>query len=83
MKKLLPILLSSVASLSATVEEQVISYRDGNTDLEGFYAVDPDVPQNGKAVLIVHQWTGLSDNEKMRARMLASLGYKAFALAVC
>jgi dienelactone hydrolase len=30
----------------------------------------------------VHQWTGLSENEKMRARMLATLGYQAFALDI-
>jgi len=82
MIKSLAILLATAASLSAVVKEQIVSYQDGDTDLEGFYAVDPDVPQNGKAVLIVHQWTGLGDNEKMRARMLASLGYKAFALDI-
>ncbi|MCU0787738.1 MAG: dienelactone hydrolase family protein, partial [Verrucomicrobia bacterium] len=31
------------------------------------------------AVVIVHQWKGLTDYEKKRARMLAELGYVAFA----
>lgn len=35
---------------------------------------DPEAPATGKAVLLVHRWTGLGDNEKMRARMLAELG---------
>jgi dienelactone hydrolase len=82
MVKAFAILLATAASLSAIVKEQTVFYQDGNIDLEGFYAVDPEIPQNGKAVLIVHQWTGLGDNEKMRARMLASLGYKAFALDI-
>jgi dienelactone hydrolase len=30
----------------------------------------------------VHQWTGVSDNEKMRARMLAELGYNVFVADV-
>lgn len=82
MIRIASILLATLTSLSAIVQEQVISYKDGDTDLEGFFAQDPDVPQTGKAVLIVHQWTGLSDNEKMRARALAQLGYKAFALDI-
>jgi len=82
MKTFLSVLMASLTSLSAVVKEQVISYQDGDTDLEGFYAVDPEVAQTGKAVLIVHQWPGMGDNEKMRARMLASLGYKVFALDI-
>jgi len=82
MKKLISIFLASFASLSAAVQENVVSYQDGETELQGFYAHDPDAKQTGKAVLIVHQWTGLGDNEKMRARMLAKLGYQAFALDI-
>ncbi len=73
---------ASASLLPAAVVEKTVAYRDGDTELEGFFAHDPDVKQTGKAILIVHQWTGLSDNEKMRARMLAQLGYKAFALDI-
>jgi dienelactone hydrolase len=31
---------------------------------------------------MVHQWTGVSDHEKMRARMLAELGYNVFCVDV-
>lgn len=31
-------------------------------------------------VLVVHAWKGLGDEEKERARMLAKLGYRAFAI---
>ena len=31
------------------------------------------------AVLVIHQWTGLTDYEKQRSRMLAELGYNVFA----
>jgi len=33
-------------------------------------------------VLIIHQWTGLTDYEKGRARQLAELGYVPFALDI-
>lgn len=82
MRSLLTIMLATAANLSAVIQEKTISYIDGETELEGFFAHDPEVEQTGKAVLIVHQWTGLGDNEKMRARMLAKLGYKAFALDI-
>jgi dienelactone hydrolase len=58
-----------------------ITYKDGETELEGFW-IDA-ASAGGKAVptiLIVHQWMGLTDYEKGRARQLASLGYNAFAV---
>ncbi|MFO0751091.1 MAG: dienelactone hydrolase family protein [Myxococcota bacterium] len=33
-------------------------------------------------VMVIHQWMGPSDNERMRARMLAELGYAAFVADV-
>lgn len=82
MFKTLSLCLASALSLSAAVEEKVINYADGDTALEGFYTHDPEAPATGKAILIVHQWTGLGENEKMRARMLAELGYEVFALDI-
>ena len=67
MKTLLLFVLTS-SLVSAAVGEKSIAYQEGDTELEGFYAHDPEAKQTGKAVLIVHQWTGLSENEKMRAR---------------
>jgi hypothetical protein len=82
MLKISALLVATALSLSAEIQEKVIDYADGDTALEGFYAHDPAVKSTGKAVLIVHQWTGLGENEKMRARMLANLGYQAFALDI-
>lgn len=82
MTKIATLFLASLASVTAAVQEMVVTYQDGDTELQGFYAHDPEAKQTGKAVLIVHQWTGLSENEKMRARMLAGLGYRAFALDI-
>lgn len=81
MKTLLLFVLTSPL-VSAAVEEKSIDYQEGDTELEGFYAHDPEAKQTRKAVLIVHQWTGLSENEKMQARMLAKLGYHALALDI-
>ena len=51
-------------------------------DSEGWHAYDDAVEGARPTVLIVHQWTGLTDYEKMRAEMLATLGYNVFAVDI-
>jgi dienelactone hydrolase len=65
--------------LHAEVKESVIEYQSGAVLCEGLHVVDTAKTGKLPSVLIIHQWTGLSDNEKMRARMLAELGYNVFA----
>jgi len=50
--------------------------------LGGYMVYDGDVKGPRPGVLIVHQWMGLSENERMRAEMLARLGYVAYAVDV-
>jgi dienelactone hydrolase len=59
-----------------------VVYQHNSVALEGFLVYDPAVEGKRPGVLIVHQWMGLSDNERMRARMLAEMGYVAFAVDV-
>ena len=63
---------------AALVEEPVI-YKEGSTTLEGFHVYDKAAEGKRPAVLIIHQWTGLTEYEKRRARMLAEMGYNVFA----
>lgn len=71
-----------MATAAAAVQTEVVEYKDGATVLEGFIAHDDQASAPRPAVLIVHQWGGLGDYEKMRARMLADSGYVAFAIDV-
>lgn len=48
--------------------------------LEGYVAYDENITGPRPGVLIVHEWWGLNDYARMRARELAKLGYIAFAL---
>ena len=69
----------------AALTERAVEYKDGDLTLEGFLAYDDAKVKSAgmtPGVLIVHQWQGLTENEKMRARMLAELGYVAFALDI-
>ncbi len=58
--------------------ETELDYQHEGTNLRGLL-VEPAGQAKG-TVLIVHAWKGLGDEEKERARMLAKLGYRAFAL---
>ncbi len=64
---------------SAAIQTQVIEYQSEGVTLEGFLAYDDTVTTPRPGVLIIHQWKGLTDYEKERARQLAALGYVAFA----
>ncbi len=66
----------------AAIKSEFIEYKQGETVLEGYLVYDDAVKGQRPGVLIIHQWLGLTDNEKMRARMLAEMGYVAFAIDI-
>lgn len=57
-----------------------VRYTCATTRLTGFAASDPTVQGLRPGVLIVHDAWGVGDHVKMRARMLADLGYVALAI---
>ena len=57
-----------------------VSYEVDGTHLTGWLADDDSRGPNRPGVLVVHQGRGLAEHTKERARMLAELGYVAFAL---
>lgn len=61
------------------VEEEV-NYISDSTNMKGFLVYDKSIEGKRPGILIVHEWWGLNDYAKRRARMLAELGYTAFAL---
>lgn len=81
MKRIVLLMLTlTLASLAqAEIRTQTVEYKQGETTLEGWFTYDDALPGKRPAVLIVHQWKGLTDYEKKRADMLAKLGYAAFA----
>lgn len=69
------------AQLSDGIETRTIEYEHDGEKFRGYLAKpkglsdDDDRP----GVLVVHEWWGLNDYAQRRARMLAELGYVAFA----
>ena len=80
--KVLALLLLSALPLFGALHEKTGPYKEGETELEGFHVYDDAVKGPRPAVLVVHQWTGLTDYEKRRSRMLAEMGYNVFALDI-
>ena len=62
----------------AAVKTEVIEYKDGDKTLKGFLAYDDAIKEKRPGVLVVHEWWGLDDYARMRAEMIAKLGYVAF-----
>lgn len=72
------IFLAAFASTQAAIKTETVEYKEGDTVLEGFIAYDDAILNKRPGVLVVHQWKGVTDYEKGRARQLAELGYVAF-----
>jgi len=81
MKRLLVLPILSLCSLNlfGAVEGRDVEYQAGGTACLGYMATDSDAKTPQPAVLVVHDWMGLSDHTKDKCQQLAKLGYMAFA----
>jgi dienelactone hydrolase len=70
----------AAADPASTVPTRMVEYRDGDAPLEGYLAGDPALEGKRPGVLVVHEWWGLNDYAKGRARQLAQMGYVALAV---
>lgn len=70
------LLVSSFAQ--AAVQTKVVKYKHGTQECIGFLAWDDAQEGKRPGVLVVHEWWGLNDYAKDRAKKLAELGYVAF-----
>ncbi len=74
-------LLGAAGLAQAAVQTREIPYQDADGKrLVGYYAYDDAVKGPVPGVVVVHEWWGLNDYAKRRARDLAALGYSALAI---
>lgn len=81
----IPFLFNGLAHATETpnnIMGQTVSYKDGDTELEGYYVPSRcgNLKESYPTIMIIHQWKGITDNEKMRAEMLSRQCYNAFAI---
>jgi dienelactone hydrolase len=62
------------------IKTEDVNYTSDSAKLTGFIAYDSAITKKLPVVLIVHEWWGLNDYVKSRAKQLAALGYLAMAV---
>lgn len=65
----------------AEIQTREIPYESADgTRLVGYYAFDDSLKGKRPGIVVVHEWWGLNDYARRRARELAQLGYAALAI---
>jgi dienelactone hydrolase len=74
--RFLPILtILAWQNTQAAIVEKPLEYSSGDVTSEGWQAFDDQAKGPRPGVLIIHQWTGVSEHEKEVAKKLAEMGY--------
>jgi dienelactone hydrolase len=67
------------ATREPVVKEMLLEYDHQGTVCEGFVAYDEVMEGKRPGVIVVHEWNGINPQILERCRLLAKLGYVAFA----
>ena len=62
------------------LKEENISYKIDSLNMDGYIVYDENIAGKRPVVFVVHEWWGLNDYVKRRARELAGMGYIAMAV---
>jgi dienelactone hydrolase len=62
------------------LKEETVNYKIDTLNMASYVVYDENIEGKRPAVLVVHEWWGLNDYIKRRARMLADMGYIAMAV---
>ena len=74
------LVLTALSSAQPKVQGKTVEYSADGVVMKGYLAHDETVKEKRPGVLVVHEWWGLNDYARKRARMLAGLGYTALAV---
>jgi len=72
--------ITGVAAAEPRILEKAVDYSAQRVAMKGYLAYDESITGKRPGVLVVHEWWGLNDYARKRARMLAALGYTALAV---
>jgi dienelactone hydrolase len=72
--------LVGLASAEPKIQGKTAEYSTQGVVMKGYLAYDEKVKGKRPGVLVVHEWWGLNEYARKRARMLAELGYTALAV---
>jgi dienelactone hydrolase len=72
--------MAGIALAGPKIKAETVTYSAQGQVMKGYLAYDENIKGPRPGVLVVHEWWGLNDYARHRARMLAELGYTALAL---
>ncbi len=70
----------SASMQKADTVTKEVTYKAGGMTMKGYLAYPGGSDKKRPGIIVVHEWWGLNDYPKMRARQLADLGYVALAI---
>ncbi len=68
------------ATKAVSIKEEPVIYSVGGKNYNGYVTYDSNQAGKRPAVLVVHEWWGLTNYPRSRAKQLAELGYIAMAV---
>ncbi len=71
---------AAVAQKTPSIKGEEVTYLSDGTPMKGYVAFDEKQTGKRPAILVIPEWWGNNDYTRMRARMLAELGYIAIAV---
>ena len=71
---------TKTATKTPKLKEETVSYKIDTLNMGSYVVYDENIEGKRPAVLVIHEWWGLNDYAKRRARMLAEMGYIAMAV---
>jgi dienelactone hydrolase len=69
-----------VATAEPKIVGKAVEYSAQGVVMKGYLAYDENIKGKRPGVLVIHEWWGLNDYARKRARMLAELGYTGLAV---
>jgi dienelactone hydrolase len=77
---LIVLMVSFAFPAFSKLKEKEVDYKADGVTMKGYLVYDNSIKGKRPGVLVVHEWWGLNQYARRRARMLAELGYTAFAV---
>jgi dienelactone hydrolase len=75
-------LVAIARTARAAIKTEAVTYKEGQAEAHSFLIYEDSLSGRRPGVLVVPEWWGLNDYPKMRAKMLAQLGYVAMAVDI-
>jgi len=66
------------SAAQAAVQEEAVTYKDGDTVMKGFIVYDDASKAKRPGIVVVHEWWGITKHVRDEARKFAGQGYTAF-----